>query len=570
MNLEGECSAVEFSEDNESPRYTMPHFDANEIKDNHVDDFKSMDNGPHANDNQTQRLSADQSVGSDDFTAANHVSGPAGNVPPMHSSPSTAKSTTKGYGLKKWRRIKRDIVKVPSPTTVIDCSKVLKRGLSSSENPTKPQPMESTEIKQNSGPYIRPVNTSKNTNVTSGFMMHSPRSDSTENSEDRSSKSSTAASMQEVLPTALEYVQRRNHMKDFSGKTGGNSSPRVQQGKGNVVISKKSRAESEKIEQESSPSSIRSDSRSSNFFMSSNGKQIGSSLNLDGKNVDEAREGEGKINEEVEAAYRKENSGEVEELSLDDLAADFSQEAKEEKSENHRISLNQDPLANSILSLQSVQEALESEIHKLKVIGEEPTSPDDGSVKMESIHADFTFTDQEISSSDRLNSEKISSTSDSLETQIFTLTHKVKYLESQLEEVRAVLRGRESKISKLETSVNGSRSRKEDPGSTAEMQQDKYREMESDLEGIFQQRMEAEIEFLALTRALQKSSISIGNRQTTVFNEQTSLAGEQAHLLNKMVGEEEFEKYYEDALGADKVSKMQRGLAPYSGVVVPT
>ncbi|KAK8689303.1 hypothetical protein V6N13_088025 [Hibiscus sabdariffa] len=571
MNLEGECSAVEFSEDNESLRYTIPHVDANEIKDNHVDDFKSMDNGPRINDNLTQRLSAVQSVGSDDFTADNHVNGPAGNVLPMHSSPSTAKSTTKGYGLKKWRRIKRDIVKVPSPTTVIDGSKVLKRGFSGSENPTKPQPMESTEIEQNSGPHIRPVNTSKNANVASGFMMHSPRSDSTENSEDRSSKSSTAASMLEVLPTALEYVHRRNHMKDFSGKTGGNSSPspRVQQGKGNVEISKKSRAESEKIEQESSPSSIRSDSRSSNFFMSSNGKQSGSSLNLDVKNVDQAREGEGKINEEVEAAYRKENSGEVGELSLDDLAADLSREAKEEKSENHRISLNQDPLANSILSLQSVQEALESEIHKLKEIGEEPTSPDDGSVKMESIHADITFADQEISSSDRLNSEKISSTSGSLETQIFTLTHKVKYLESQLEEARAVLRGRESKISKLETSVYGSGSRKEDLVSTAEMQQDKYREMESDLEGIFQQRMEAEIEFLALTRALQKSSISVGDRQTTVFNEQTSLAGEQAHLLNKMVGEE-FEKYYEDALGADKVSKMQRGLTPYSGVVVPT
>ncbi|GMI65442.1 Arabidopsis thaliana WPP domain interacting protein 1, WPP domain interacting protein 1 [Hibiscus trionum] len=595
MDLRGEYSApaVEFSEVNESPQHTVPHVDANEIKDNHVDDRKSMDDGPCSNDNQTQRLSADQGVGSGDFTADNHVNGPAGIVLPMHSSPPPATSTPKGYGLKKWRRIKRDIVK--DPTAVIDGSKVLKRGLFGSENPTKPQHMASTEIMQNIGPHIRPVNTSRNTNVASGSMMHSPRSDTTENSEDRSSKSSTAASMPEVLPTVLGYVHRRNHMKNFSGKTEGNSSPTVQQGKGNVENSKKPRAESDKIEKESSPCSIRSDSRSSNFgFMPSNGKQSGNSLDLNGKNVDEAHEGESQINEEVQAAYRKEKSEEIEELSPDDLAADLSQEAKEEKSENHRISLNQDPLANSILSLQSVQEALESEIHKLKEIGKEPTSPDDGSVNMESIRADFTFADQETSSSDRLNSDKISSTSGSLETQIFTLTHKVKYLESQLEEARAVLRGRESKISKLETSVNGSRSRKEDPGSTAEMQQDKHREMESDLEGIFQQRMEAEIEFLALTRALQKSSVSVFNRQTAVFNEQKSLAGKQAHLLNKLVGEE-FEKYNGGALGADNVSKIQRRvckvtlcfftqlvllvfvflfvflqLTPYSGVVVPT
>ncbi|KAK8501715.1 hypothetical protein V6N12_002452 [Hibiscus sabdariffa] len=622
MDLEIECSAVGFSGDNESPQHTIHHVDANKIKVNQVDACKIKDNGLCANDDQTRRLSADQSVGPDDFRADNHVNGPAGIVPPMHSSSPSAKSTTKGHGLKKWRRIKRDFVK--EPTAVVDGSKTLKRGYSGSENPT-PRHMASTEIKQNSEPHLRPVNISKNANVASGFMIHSPCSDSTENSEDRSSKSSTASGMPKVLPTILGYVHRRNHMKNFGGMTGGNSSPRVQQGsnssprvqqgsnssprvqlgsnssprvqqvKDSIETSKKLRGEMVKIEKENSLSSIGSDSRSSNigfmsspFSVASNLKQSGNSLNLDWKIDDEAHEGEDQINEEVQNAYRKEISGEIEELPLDDSGADLSREAKAQESESHRLSPNQDRLVNSILSLQSVQEALESELHKFEEIGKEPTSSDDGSVNLESIHADSTF-------ADRLNSEKISCTSGSLETQLFTLTHKVTYLESKLEEARALVRARESKVSKLETSVNSSRSSKEEPGGTTELQQDKYRETEFELEeDLFLQRMETEIELLALTRAIQKLRVNVSNRQTTVFKERTSLAGEQARMLNNL-GEKKYGKYYRDAIGTNKVSKTHRRvlkatlciftqlvllvlvflfvvlqLTPFSGVDVPT
>ncbi|KAK8501714.1 hypothetical protein V6N13_009699 [Hibiscus sabdariffa] len=227
-------------------------------------------------------------------------------------------------------------------------------------------------------------------------------------------------------------------------------------------------------------------------------------------------------------------------------------------------------------------------LHKFEEIGKEPTSSDDGSVNLESIHADSTF-------ADRLNSEKISCTSGSLETQLFTLTHKVTYLESKLEEARALVRARESKVSKLETSVNSSRSSKEEPGGTTELQQDKYRETEFELEeDLFLQRMETEIELLALTRAIQKLRVNVSNRQTTVFKERTSLAGEQARMLNNL-GEKKYGKYYRDAIGTNKVSKTHRRvlkatlciftqlvllvlvflfvvlqLTPFSGVDVPT
>ncbi|XP_022716603.1 WPP domain-interacting protein 2-like [Durio zibethinus] len=630
MDLESECSALEFVEDNEAIQHAISHFD---VKDNHVDDFKSKDNGSCANDNQTQRLATDHSVDSDALTANNHLNGAAQIVQPMHAPHLAAKSpvgasppTTKGYGLKKWRRIKRDFVK--DPTATGDISKMLKRGLSGSANPTKPLHMASPEIKQNSVASVGPVNMLKSTSVAHGLMMRSPSSDSrfavgaafafatdSENSEDRSSKSSTAASMPKTrydLPAVLGYVHEKNQMKNLSGKSVGNSSQRVQQGKGSVESNKKARGERIKIEKENSHSSMESDSRSSNFVftqglfsVTSNGKQTGNSLNYDGENSDEAREGEHQISEEVQTAYRKENLGEIEELSPDDLAADLSWEDKEEKGENHQPSPDQDALIQSILALQSVQEALENEVQKLGEIGKEPLHDD--SININSVHMDSTFADEEIhetSSSGQLDSEKIrKSTLGSLETQVFTLTQKVKYLESKLEEARALLQAKESRIFELETSVNSSRLRKEESRSTAELQQDKYREMEFDLEGLFQQKMEAEIEFLALTRAVEKLRVSAGN-QVALFEEQTSLAGEQAHMLNKL-GEaeskavmlkkqaEELEKYCGDIVGTEEVLKMQRRvckvtscfctqlvllvlvfvvlqLSPQSGVVVPT
>ncbi|XP_022733283.1 WPP domain-interacting protein 2 isoform X2 [Durio zibethinus] len=475
----------------------------------------------------------------------------------------------------------------------MDSSKLLKRGLSGSANPTKPQHMASPEIKQNSEPPFGPVNVLKNASVAHGFMMHSPSSDSrfavgpayaaaadSENSEDQSSKSSTAASMPKVRyeqPAIFGY--EKSQMNNLGGKTVGNSSQRVQQGNGHVESSKKLRGERVKIEMENSHSSMESDSRSSDFvFMqgsfsvTSNRKQSGNSMNYDRENGDEAHEGEDQISEEVQTAYKKENSGDIEELSADDLPADLSWEAKEEKSENHCPSPYRDPLVESILALQSAQEALENEVKKLGEIGKEPTSLHDDSVNINSVHEDSTYADQEIletSTSDQLSSERIrKSTSGSLETQVFTLTHKVKYLESKLEEARAVLQAKESRISELETSVNSSRSQKEESGSTAELQQDKYREMEFDFECLFQQKMKAEIEFLALTRAIQKLRDSAGN-QSPLLKEQTSLAGEQAQMLNKL-GEadseaampkkqaDELEKYCGDVLGTEEVLKMQR------------
>lgn len=292
---------------------------------------------------------------------------------PANSNPSESKSpggvspvTTKGFGLKKWRRIRRDFVKDSVPT-VGDTSKVLKRVLPGNANPNKTQ---HSGLDTNAG-------------AVDGFTLRGSGSDSrnavgsvfaagtdSENSEDRSSKSSTAASIPKArydLPSVIGNTREKNRAKGATGKSFGNSSSqRVLLGKGGKMeSSKKARGERVQIEKENSYSSIESDSRSSNaFFMqgsnvSSNGKQTGRrSASYDEENSDEAHESEQQFSEEVQTGYSKENVGDVED-SQGDSAAEVSWGIKEENGENNGFPTNRDPLVDSILSLQSVQEAFE-------------------------------------------------------------------------------------------------------------------------------------------------------------------------------------------------------------------
>lgn len=523
--------------------------------------------------------------------------------------------TTKGYGLKKWRRIRRDFVKDSSVS--VDSSKMLKRGLSGSLNPAKPPYL--SEIKQNSEGSVGSANILvKNSGVNDHLAAHASSSDSrfavgstftagtdSENSEDRSSKSSTAASAPKArhdMNAVLGHARDKNRVKNLSGKSSGNSIQRVQQGKPRTETSKKPRGERVKIEKENSHSSMESDSRSSNFvFMqgnfsaNSNGKQSGTLTNYDGENSDEAQAGEKQFGEELQTGYSKETVGEVEDLSLDDLAADLPWEVKEEKGETDQPLIDQDPLVDSILALQSVQEALEREVQKFgEIIAKEPISVCNSSIK-DSSSADFASMGPEIheaSSSCQLSSEETrQSDSCFMETQMHSLKQNISSLESKLEEATTMLKVKESRIVELEES-----------GSAIELQQKQCREMETELEDLFKQKIEAEVEYLTLTRTIQK--LRAGD-QIMIYEEQKALAGEQAQMLNKL-GEaegkaamlkkqaEKLETYCGDILGSEEVMKMEKRLCkvtlcfliqlllllafglfvfqlpPHSSVVVPT
>ncbi|KAM0995735.1 hypothetical protein ACFX2C_005830 [Malus domestica] len=483
----------------------------------------------------------------------------------VNSSPLAAKSpgggsppTVKGRGLRKWRRIKRNFAKGDKDNAVDDSSKVLKRGLSGNGSPVKSK-NSPIEIRHNTREgSVGSVNMLRNVGVVDGFAIPGSSSDSrfsvgtafaagadSENSEDRSSKSSTAASVPKPkfeLPAAFVHARDKSKMKSTSGKSVSNSAQRAQQGKTRVESSKKHRGDRGTIEMENSYSSMESDSRSSNFvfmqspILTSNGKQSGRSMSHDGENSDEVHASE-------------------------PHPTDLPWMANGGTNKNHRSLTDQDPLVESILNLHSVQEALAKEVQKFGEIGKEILSTDSNGG---GIPADIYSSDPGINESnlsDYLGSDKIGQTSsNSLESQVLSLKQNVKLLESTLDETRAILELKESRVAELEDMINISKSAKEDSGSTVGLEEEKSRELETELDGVFRQMIEAQVEFIAIKSSTQRLKFAAGG-QIALLDEQEAVVGEQEQMLNKL-GEVE--------IRATKLKERTEELGKLSGDILET
>ncbi|XP_028759155.1 LOW QUALITY PROTEIN: WPP domain-interacting protein 1-like [Neltuma alba] len=561
MDLESECSVS--VEDNEVRQNESPHDGENETESN-----LSCPNGDSPD--QKGKLAGLDSDGPQRLSETN----PPGTSP-----------RTKGYGLKKWRRIKRDVVKDQS--THLDSSKFLKRGLSGAANSTKAQPFPH-DIQQNSEGSIGSSNALKNVGFTDGFTVRGSSSDSryavgsafaagtdSENSEDRSSKSSTAGSAPhsryDLLGYAKENSQSRNtNFNDFS-----NSTQKVPHGKGQVESSKKLRGERVKARKKSSHSSMDSDSRSSNFnrgafTVTSNGKHSGGpNLYYEGNSGD-AHAGEHFL-DEVQAGYCKENVVEDEDLFQGNLASKFSWDLKEEKSDNKLSSTVEDPLAESIRSLQSVQQALAEEVQKFREIGHEHVSPDDDSIKGATAAADIGAVDpkfHESSLSDQSEEEGTKQTASSFfECQVMSLTKNVNNLELKLEETQRTLAVKNSRIAELETSLRNNRFPSVESSTLVHLSEE-FGDAVFDLDDIFRQKIESEVECLLITKMMHDLKVETGFRLKQL-EEQEVLSGKRTQVLPKLSEaqskasvlknqSEELENLHDGSLEVEETIMMQK------------
>ncbi|XP_043701950.1 WPP domain-interacting protein 1-like isoform X2 [Telopea speciosissima] len=455
---------------------------------------------------------------------------PSGDTAATPTTPTTA---NKGYGLKKWRRIRRDFPKEGS--TSPDSNRILKRGLSIPVEPTRPRDP-SAEIKLKSEGSVASVNSSVKSppSFTSAPAIKGSTSDlrlavgSTfpvctdfDNSEDHSSKSSTAASAPTFrydVPVFMGASSSRDKckIKNLSGKISASAAQKVQQGKSRIETSKKSRAERFKIEKENSYSSLESDSRSSNVLFAqmktfsgiSNGRQSEKSCNYDGENGDEANLSEMQSNK----GYGKENGGVVKDVSQD--AADMLSEVREEENDNHQPTTDQDPLVDSILSLQSLQESLEREIEMFGEIGQE-----------------FVFPANEPVTSHCF------------------------------------------KESSFEDEANRGESSKEELGSSLKSPQG-FRQMEIEVEDLIKQKIETEVESLVITRSTQNFKVATADH-ISLLEEQKSLVGEQTQMLEKLRDAEsnavllkrkaeELEESCGELLGTGGVLEMQNRVCKFT------
>lgn len=483
----------------------------------------------------------------------------------------------KGVGLKKWKRIRRNVVRDHN-SSADESGKVLKRGLSGSGNANLSENLRGVKEKNDGsssafgnvvfsdGHAIRGSSTDSRYAVGSGFVVGTD----SENSEDRSSKSSTAASEPKVRH------EKGRGSRNTNSKNLANSAQKVQQGKGWIESSAKPGGGGRvKFEKENSISSLDSDSRSNyrqGVFstVTSNGKHSGNPHVYDGGNDGEAHTNE-HFTKEDEAGYGNEN-GEDEDLQ-ENSAANQSWDAPEEKSENNQSTSAEDPLIESIRSLQAVQEALEEEVQKFREIDTEVASPEDDSAKCSSASAGITAVDlglhKSFLSSHSSADETNQAASSSLEFQISSLKQHVNLLESKLEELQSVLASKDSRIVELETALSSGKFPKEESANALG-----YKEVEYEIEDLFRQKVEAEVEYLAIAKVMQNLKVG-ADLQFTLLEEQEKLSENQAQVLNKIIDAEskasvlknkaeELEKYCGDSLVIEESFLLQKRVCKVS------
>lgn len=184
------------------------------------------------------------------------------------------------------------------------------------------------------------------------------------------------------------------------------------------------------------------------------------------------------------------------------------------------------------------------EIKKLGEIGKDeiPSS----SVINDAEASNFSYDNLEThksSSSSQMGSGKAASSS--FEATVLGLTGKVKFLENRLEETMATLKSKESRVAELESSMNNTKPRDE-----------KVTEIEDEFERFFRQRLEAEIEYLAISRAIEKLKCG-----SIVIDDQKNLADEQVQMMNRL---------REAESKATTLKKRAEGLEKYCGDVMET
>lgn len=212
-----------------------------------------------------------------------------------------------------------------------------------------------------------------------------------------------------------------------------------------------------------------------------------------------------------------------------------------------------------------------AEVQKLAEIGKEPLLPDN-SMEGGSLPPDFASPGiQEPCTSNQLGSEKSTQMDvSSLQEKVLSLEQNVKILQSKLDEANTLLVVKESKVSELEATINSTKFLKEESGSTIDLHEKKYTEIEDEIEGLFKQRIEAEVEFLAITRATQSLKV-VAEKQITLLEEQETVAKEQVQMLNKLGNAEiktaklkkqaqELENHCGDILETEEVLVTQRGV----------
>ncbi|KAJ8500987.1 hypothetical protein OPV22_011539 [Ensete ventricosum] len=427
-------------------------------------------------------------------------------------------ASLRGYGLKK-RRIRRDPRK--DAVSNVDSAQILRRRLSHAEPSMARNDNKHTSDGEGEGEGSAASLASMNIGSTPflvapasldpelGFLVTAAGFGigiESDNSDDHSSKSSTAASDPRLPYETIGFGRGRSKPRIGGGKGSGHAvQQRGQRAKGGRIdTGRKFRENRVKNEMGNSYSSIESDLMSSNMAfvrlerMASNGKQSEKSINFDGEQSDDAQ-----LSGEVRSGFYIEN-GRVGDSSREHLYARLPGQEDNTKSENIQPGTDLDPFLESFVSLQSIKEALENEIQNI------------GGIAKDTIFDDF----------DNQYEETEGTSSPSVEAKSVELNQKIGHLEHKLAEALTNVNTKESKILELEAILK----KKERECTNLSFLQEKRKVMEVELANLLEKKIEAEIGYLVMTRATQSWRV-LAEDHISLLEEQRSPSGYPSKMM---------------------------------------
>ncbi|KAM0882288.1 hypothetical protein ACQ4PT_032395 [Festuca glaucescens] len=508
-------------------------------------------------------------------SGANTVSSVGESSPPV--SPS-GRPVAKGRGLRRWRRIPREhhddegspagpvtpaAAATATPRAEEDLAQLHKRRLPVGADAPKGKQDAKAEEEEDSpvasvessflppeappSPTPAPAPTKLDPDLgfliaSTGFSLGAGGADS-DNSDDRTSKSSTALPRHDFSLAGFGRDRDRARSR-APGAAAHAKNLRTARARG--VGARAVSVASSTAEAENSRSSVESDLRStgaaharkSSAGVSSNG--VHKFMYADGEHSDEEPPSE-HLRSPVGGFY-KENVSVVGRMVMgngDLYAHDNGFEGSIGKGENGGIHSGLDPYTESISMLQSAQEALENEIQMFVEIGKE-----------NSDNSTANYDENEWSGSP--DCEEFSE----------ELGEKLKLLESKLEEASTLIDEKNSRILELDT-LNQTQPRE------VALYNSKLLSLQSEVDQLLMEKMEAEIQCFILTRASEAWQPQTEDHHT-LYEAQKSLSEDhkqlevklrhtesRAMMLQEMT--EKLESQCKDLSNASEVLKLQAG-----------
>ncbi|KAM3189484.1 hypothetical protein ACQJBY_068028 [Aegilops geniculata] len=449
---------------------------------------------------------------------------------PAAEAPPEARS--KGRGLRRWRRIQREhrVEAPPAPATAAggrggaddDAAQLHKRRLplgaaappkgkhevavEEVESSTASVESRFVPLEPASAPAPAKLDPDLGLLVSSvGFSVGAGGADS-DNSEDRSSKSSTAAS----APRERDRL-RAHTAASIHGKNHRTARARADRQSAHTAFSLA------KAEADNSRWSVESDRRSSNAVhgrkqgVDSIGNGIhkvlsdGDDHSDEGQPSDEMRSTAGGYCTQSGSSVVGKLGGGNGDSGDADVDDTFDEGGAGKGEMGLEMNSCANPFAESILSLQRTQEALENEIQNFVVIGKESTD------------------DLEAHDDEWRNSLHI-------EESVEEANEKMKDLESRMEQASILIKEKDSIILELEAL---SRTR----AWRSAIQSANNQLLQPDLDQLLQEKMEAEIQCIILTRASQTWT-PVAEDRKALYEDQKCLLGDYKQLELKLRGAE--------------------------------